>query len=269
MTIPHSAINFENDGFYIYKRYIKSKIPIKHRTLKKIKKNKLLVDHDTKLLTDGKNYFLLIPMDTSVRKPINDDKTVIALDPGVRTFQTGYSDTEVVEFTSRTEKIEKLHNKIRLLQTLKDKKIRNIKHYRRKLLRINLRIKNIVDDIHLKTITYLRKNYTDVLLPSFDSQEMVSGTFLHSTTKRRLLGLQHYKFKQRLINKKELNVHVINEAFTSKTCGCCGELNMNLGSSKNFKCSRCSLTIDRDFNGARNIYLKYMGERPNTLKESK
>lgn len=26
--------------------------------------------------------------------------------------------------------------------------------------------------------------------------------------------------------------------------------------------------MERDFNGARNIYLKYMGERPNTLKES-
>nr|QOI90359.1 hypothetical protein HWQ62_00222 [Pyramimonas orientalis virus] len=35
------------------------------------------------------------------------------------------------------------------------------------------------------------------------------------------------------------------------------------------RCSNCDLTIDRDFNGARNIYLKYMGERTNTLKESK
>jgi putative transposase len=265
ITIPKSAIKYEDDGFFIYKTYMNSKISVGKRTMKKFKNQN--INHDTKLITDGVHYYMLLPMDTQIRKPINNDKSVIALDPGVRTFQTGYSDTEVVEFSSRTNTITKIQNKLQLLQSLRDKKIVKVK--KKKILKLYLRIKNIVNDIHWKTITYIKNNYTDVLLPSFESQDMVTNTFLHSTTKRQLLGLQHYKFKEKLLNKKEINVHVVNEAFTSKTCGCCGEINYKLGSSKMFKCSNCNLTIDRDFNGARNIYLKYMGERTNTLNESK
>ena len=82
------------------------------------------------------------------------------------------------------------------------------------------------------------------------------------------MSLQHYNFKEKLLNTKELNVHIVNEAFTSKTCGCCGKINHLLGGNKIFKCTSCELSIDRDINGARNIYLKYMGDRSNTLKES-
>jgi len=51
----------------------------------------------------------------------------------------------------------------------------------------------------------------------------------------------------------------VNESYTSKTCGRCGNINKELGSSKSYKCSKCHLEIDRDVNGARNIYLKNIG----------
>jgi len=53
---------------------------------------------------------------------------------------------------------------------------------------------------------------------------------------------------------------IVDESYTSKTCTKCGEQNKNLGSSKHFKCSKCGLEIDRDINGARNIYLKTIGQ---------
>ena len=98
----------------IYERYINSKMSVGKRTMKKLKNQN--INHDTKLITDGVHYYMLLPMDTQIRKPINNDKSVIALDPGVRTFQTGYSDTEVVEFSSRTNTITKIQNKLQLLQ---------------------------------------------------------------------------------------------------------------------------------------------------------
>ncbi|CAG8439319.1 5949_t:CDS:2 [Scutellospora calospora] len=50
------------------------------------------------------------------------------------------------------------------------------------------------------------------------------------------------------------------EEYTSKTCGVCRIINDKLGSSKVFKCKDCGYVYDRDFNGARNILLKYLTE---------
>ena len=58
------------------------------------------------------------------------------------------------------------------------------------------------------------------------------------------------------IADKELGIKVIivNEAYTSKTCSACGLIH-KIGSKSVLKCE-CGLTIDRDLNGARGIFLK-------------
>ena len=69
----------------------------------------------------------------------------------------------------------------------------------------------------------------------------------------------HYRFRQRLLFKAREHgkvVIVVNEAYTSKTCTRCGELNEKLGGSKKFKCRACGLVLDRDINDARNIALR-------------
>jgi len=48
----------------------------------------------------------------------------------------------------------------------------------------------------------------------------------------------------------------MNEAYTSKTCSYCGK-QQNIGSKKVMKCSYCGTSVDRDYNGARGIFLKY------------
>lgn len=51
-------------------------------------------------------------------------------------------------------------------------------------------------------------------------------------------------------------VVLVDEAFTTKTCCCCGKINNNVGCSETFKCSTCKTTIGRDVNAAKNILLK-------------
>jgi transposase len=41
------------------------------------------------------------------------------------------------------------------------------------------------------------------------------------------------------------------EEYTSKTCSACGELNVSLDGSREFRCQCC-----RDINAARNIFMK-------------
>ena len=69
----------------------------------------------------------------------------------------------------------------------------------------------------------------------------------------------HFRFKQYLKAKCEVTntkLLIVDESYTSKTCGQCKKINMKLGSSKKFICSNCGLNIDRDLNAARNIYIK-------------
>jgi len=56
--------------------------------------------------------------------------------------------------------------------------------------------------------------------------------------------------------EKNIKLKIVNESYTSKTCGKCGEINQDLGASKNFKCEKCGLETDRDYNGSRNILIK-------------
>jgi len=80
---------------------------------------------------------------------------------------------------------------------------------------------------------------------------------LRSKTARAMLSWGHYRFKEFLKFKGReysCNVIEVNEAYTSKTCSKCGKL-QNIGSKKIFRC-KCGLEIDRDLNGAKNIYLR-------------
>ena len=36
------------------------------------------------------------------------------------------------------------------------------------------KIKNLVNDMHWKLITYVKKNYNDILIPNFESQKIVN-----------------------------------------------------------------------------------------------
>ena len=121
----------------------------------------------------------------------------------------------------------------------------------------------MIDDLHFKTVNFLADNYDTILIPSFESQEMVRRN-KNRNCNRNMLQLKHYLFKERLKQKFELLIRkaVIEctEEYTSKTCTGCGSIKNNLGFSEWFSCDGCGLEIDRDVNGARNIYLKAFSE---------
>jgi transposase len=67
-----------------------------------------------------------------------------------------------------------------------------------------------------------------------------------------------YKFRERLEYKCSIynkKLFLVDESYTSKTCGNCGILN-EVGSNELFTCSTCNIGMDRDVNGSRNIFIK-------------
>ena len=249
LEIPKTSIKIHGRELNIYKTYGLGNIKIcKRDSIPEIK-------FDCRLSIDNSNrYYLIIPFECSIKGKLNDEKC--SLDPGIRKFQTLYSKTEVKKITTNYELLRKLKNKISLLSKLRTtKKIRNntYKKHSRKMWRDH---KDLIDDLQHKLCNYLSNNYNIVYLPKFESQKLTKK--MNKTCNFNILNLQHYLFKERLRFKlSEYSGTLIDctEEFTSKTCTQCGVLN-DVGSSEVFNCSKCKLCIDRDINGARNIYLK-------------
>jgi putative transposase len=212
------------------------------------------VKYDCRVILENGRYFVIKPEDRAIKRPDNQRLPVVALDPGVRTFQTIYSENIAGKFgESDFSRIYRLCYMLDSLYSKRKKEHSN--RYNLKLKRIRWKIKDLISEIHHKLALFLVKTFDCVLVPSFETSDMV--TKLHSKVARAMLGWSHYRFKQFLKCKAQeysCEVVEVNEAYTSKTCGKCGFI-QNIGSKKIMKCS-CGLELDRDLNGARNIFLK-------------
>lgn len=225
-------------------------------------------DYSCRLTQYYGDYYLLVPYIRDV-EPANSNR-VCAIDPGVRTFLTGYDPSGATfEIASNNDHLYKKKMHIERLQkvlntvvdrTQKDKintQIRNI--YRK--------IKNCVHDLNHCASKMLSQTYDEILLPKFSTSEMIKKSDkkrkrrINAVTAYNMQTLSHYKFQQLLKHKMEIRngkLHICSEEFTSKTCGACGRLNHNLKAKKVFVCpfEDCKITMDRDINGARNIFIK-------------
>ena len=144
----------------------------------------------------------------------------------------------------------KLENKIDKLKSIK--KTNNCN-------KLKTKVCNIVKDFQWKISSFLCKTYKTILLPVFESKSMLKN--LNSKINRYLNILSHYQFQEKMkyqSKKYGNNLIIVDESYTSKTCGNCGILT-NIGSSKTHICSICKTVSERDYNAGRNIMLKYLG----------
>jgi len=130
--------------------------------------------------------------------------------------------------------------------------------------KIRKKIKNLIKEIHFKTARFLVDNFDVILLPTFETSQMIgkSARKLRSKTVRAMLTWAHYQFKVRLKNKAlEFGKKVIDvcEAYTSKTVSWTGEIK-NVGGSRVI--SSGGITLDRDLNGARGIFIRSLVDSP-------
>ncbi len=190
--------------------------------------------------------------------PVNGD-TVIALDPGIRKFMVGYDPSGHCLFVGDKDN-HTLMNELKVIDSfvsLKDT-IGNSETLKLATRQQWQRIKGMVDDLHWKTINYLTDNYKTILYPDFRISGMVKGKKLHKSTKRMMYMYSFFKFKQRLewkCQRKGVNLLIVDESYTSKTCTCCGKLNDTKG-KETLCCFSCETEVDRDAAGARNILIK-------------
>ncbi len=217
---------------------------------------KISSSKDSKLMYNkGLNkFYLYIPKEKVKKKDKRNKNKWCSLDPGSRTFLSGYDENRVFKICNNGK--NKLEPKIEKLEKI-DKYVGRRKPY----FKMQNKINNIIDDLHWKSINYLCKNYNHIIVGKLSTTDVVNKetSSLSKLNKKILYKLSHFKFRERLIAKcEEYNIKydIVDESYTTKTCGKCGEINNNIKSDKIFNCDKCKIKIDRDFNGARNIIIK-------------
>ena len=196
-----------------------------------------------------------------VKPSTNNVDGIIAIDPGVRTFLTGFDGQSFMEIgggdigkiTRLCQHLDQLMSKIGLFKSKRQRQ-----KMRKAAARSRRRIRNLIDECHRQAASWLSKNYQIIFLPTFETSQMTKKKKrkIRSKTAIQMLSCSHYRFKKVLKNRAELSgcqVIDVTEEFTSKTCTKCGRIHTKLGGNKVFKCPECGHEINRDFNGALGI----------------
>jgi transposase len=256
---------------------------------------------DFDLIYDGLSFWVCLPFHREI--PVEEDQRLqqrmgsVALDPGCRTFLSGYSadglvfkmgeegSTVVRRRLVRKQQAIKKRSHIRDMyiqektqgRVEKSAHLKRRKRLRRRVRRVNRRIKRekkkiagYVDNLQWMACHALCRTSRLILLPRFNVLSCVKhreGRNISGMEKKVMLELRHPVFRSRLQMKAREypGTHVVTftEPYTSKTCGACGVMNATLGSSERFTCSSCQLpTLDRDIHAARNMYFRTFVTRP-------
>lgn len=218
------------------------------------------IDCDCRLQKNNENYYLYVPNLIENNANINNEhiNKQISIDLGVRTFCTGITENKIIQIGDniglRLKKYLKRKDKIQENINIS----KEIKKKNEEML--NKKISNLRNELHWKSINYLVKNNENILIGKLSSKSIIRrGGNLTKMTKRVVSSLNYYKFMERLKYKcsaNKIGLSIIDEWMTSKMCSICGTVKEDLGGNKRYECNSCLVEMDRDINGARNIYIK-------------
>nr|WP_293094761.1 transposase [Moorena sp. SIOASIH] len=246
-----------------------SELGIYHTKLGKLTYAEGLPDDicDCRLTSNNGDCYLVVPHKVTI-SPVENQGRVVALDPGVRTFVTFFSETSVGKIGhgdfSRIQRLcQYLDN---LLSKISKAKRGEKRRMRKAARRMVIKIQNLINELHHKTARFLVDNFDVILLPTFETSQMSrkGNRKIISKTVRNMLTFAHYRFKEFLKHKAQETGKVVVdvcEAYTSKTVSWTGEL-INIGGSKTIRSKVDGKVMDRDINGARGIFLRALGDTP-------
>ncbi len=192
----------------------------------------------------------------------------VALDPSVRTFIRFLSESSYGWIGEGANLcIQKLCFKLdKLISTMSKAKSEQKRRLKKAADRIRVKIKHLIEELHHKTAKFLVDNFDVILLPSFDTSQMVSQSRrkIPSQSVRQMLSLSHYQFKKHLECKAwksgKILLSDIKEVYTSRTVSWTEEVKQ-IGGSQTITDS-VGNSMNRDLNGARGIFLRALVDTP-------
>jgi transposase len=273
IVIPKQALSKKTDKIVIYPQCLGE---IHFTSGKKNRITSKQIQHDFEIVYQHPGaYYMHVPIETHVKTyEKKESSRVVALDPGLRTFQTAYFNNGDVrkygvniqqDMIQWEKQLDMLQKRIHTARKTKNYGLLSIikKEYHIALHRKRNRIR----ELHAKIIRDLLDRSDIVILPRFSVRSMTCSKEIRNEHTRRmnrmLRGVCHYQFQLKLVEKAKEEgklVWRVGEEYTSRTCTLCGRMK-DIGGDKIYECERCGYKNDRDVNGAMNIMKKTILER--------
>jgi transposase len=262
LGLEKNSIIKKSDELCIFSRKLGvMKYARKKQLHKLIPENKPLFDSRIQKDRFG-DYFLLVPIEKTLKKPPKVHTSVKSYDPGVNIYLTGYDPSGHALFIGKgcDKKILYLLEKLDLLISRKTvSKGRAQEKIKKKIITLRKKIHYLKTELHNQTNNIVAKSSSLVLYPKLNTKDLSikEGRQLTTKTVRKMLNLGHCSAYEKLILKcKEHGTKLltVSEAYTTKTCPCCGRLN-TCSNERIYTCD-CNYKAERDLNGALNILLR-------------
>ena len=184
-------------------------------------------------------------------------------DPGVNIYATGYDPSGSASIIGKgcndvlLTMLEQLDNLYSEKSTATERNA--FRSVQRKIIKLRKKVHYYKKELHHQVNNIIATSSSLVLYPKLDTQKlsMTERRVLRTKTVRQMLNLGHCTAYEHLKQKCVEHGTVlltVSEAYTTKTCPCCGELNV-CNNNRVFNCS-CGYTAERDLNGAQNILLR-------------
>jgi len=195
-------------------------------------------------------------------KPLPKTSKVVAIDWGIEKLLTT-SDGNAIQ---NPLILDKLEEKIKRLQKALSRKKKGSKNYEKtriKLAKLYRYARNLINDYLHKVTTWLIENYDVIYVENIRVEKLIQINKAKKL-RRHILQASYYKFLELLEYKAKLygkQVIKVSPKNTSKKCSRCGYVNQKLTlNNRNYKCPKCGLEIDRDYNAAINILNAGLGQ---------
>ncbi len=221
---------------------------------------------DSRIIKLAGKWYVKIPENVKTRCSENQAR-VVSVDYGIRTFLTCFSPDSVHKIGDGS--FNRIVRLLLSLDKLKSKMSKERCRVKRKMKlaceRLSKRIKDLIDDLHYQSISFLLENFDTIIVPdnNFKSAVCKARRKIRAKSVRALLGYAFSTFTNRLEHKCLIygkRLIKVCESYTSKTANWTGEIIHNLGGRKTITSN--GIKIDRDINGGLGIMLKSLLVQP-------
>ena len=159
---------------------------------------------DSRLTLHNGQYHLAVTFKAE-RRESETQARVVALDPGIRTFLTWFSETDAGQIGKHDfGRIQRLcHHLDQLISRTAKAGSRRKRNLRKAADRMRVRITNLINELHHQAARFLVDNFDLILLPTFETSDMVQRgkRKIRSKSVRSMLTFAHYRFQQFLLWK--------------------------------------------------------------------